>query len=176
MVHCYSVEGASAVGKTETIKELARMLAINFVSINCTTHIEHQTIVKFLQGVTSTGSWCCLEEFNRLNTNLLSILSMQLTEILEGLKAKRNTFTFFGMEGVRLIDSMYVNATINPGRCNPIPKNLKNMFRTFYMMVPDMVQIVEQRLFSHGFNNYKIIASNLKLALNMIASQCSSQP
>jgi len=131
MMHCGSLEGASAVGKTETIKELTRVLAINFVSINCTPHIEHQTIAKFLQGVTSTGSWCCLEEFNRLNTNILSVISMQLTEILEGLKTKRNTITLFGMEGVRLVDLMYVNITINPGTCNPIPSNLQNIFRTF---------------------------------------------
>lgn len=52
-----SIEGPTATGKSETIKELARFLAIQFKVFDCTPDVRLSTISQFLKGIATSGAW-----------------------------------------------------------------------------------------------------------------------
>lgn len=61
-----SIEGPTAVGKTETIKDLARSIAVQFKLFHCTPELHFTVISKFLKGIVASGAWyvgeyCILE-------------------------------------------------------------------------------------------------------------------
>lgn len=52
-----SIEGPTAVGKTETIKDLARIIAVQFKLFHCTAELHFTVISKFLKGIVASGAW-----------------------------------------------------------------------------------------------------------------------
>lgn len=52
-----SIEGPTATGKSETIKDLAKALAVQMKIFDCTPDFYFRTISQFLKGVASSGAW-----------------------------------------------------------------------------------------------------------------------
>lgn len=52
-----SIEGPTATGKSETIKELAKFLAIQFKVFDCAPEMSFSTISQFLKGIAISGAW-----------------------------------------------------------------------------------------------------------------------
>ena len=88
--------GPVGTGKTESIKELAKMNARHCYVFNCLHNIDLDSMTKFFKGLASSGSWVCFDEFNRLEINLLSVIS-QLIIIIQ--KAKTTAAKFITIDG-----------------------------------------------------------------------------
>lgn len=52
-----SIEGPSATGKSETVKDMAKALAIQLKVFDCSPDLDYRSISKFLKGIALSGAW-----------------------------------------------------------------------------------------------------------------------
>ena len=170
-------EGPAGTGKTESVKDLSKAMGIKCNVFNCTEGINTIAMRKFFLGLVSSGCWCCFDEFNRIDTEVLSVIAQQVSTIQDALKAKAVEFTFEGYEGIKIKSTCSINITMNPsyGGRNDLPDNLKNLFRPCAMMVADYYLIAKIKLYSFGFHFAEAIANKVVSSLKLSSEQLSTQ-
>ncbi|CAM9108244.1 unnamed protein product [Hapterophycus canaliculatus] len=143
---------------------------------------------KLFRGLAQGGSWVCLDEFNRIDIEVLSVIAQQLLVLREGRLMGKPDINFMGVQ-IALKDH-HVIITMNPGYAGrtELPDNLavrltcgtcmlqQVCFRPVAMMVPNYALIAEIMLFAEGFADAKTLSRKMCKLYILCSEQLSQQP
>lgn len=168
--------GPAGTGKTETVKDLAKSMALKCLVTNCGETMDPQSLETIFSGLIQTGFWGCFDEFNRINVEVLSVVSIQIKTIQNGLQEQKQKILFKEID-MKLVPSIGIYITMNPGYAgrSELPDNLKALFRPVVMVVPELLLICENMLMSEGFNQAKVLAKKMTVLYKLAFEQLSKQ-
>ncbi|XP_062587861.1 dynein heavy chain domain-containing protein 1-like, partial [Saccostrea cucullata] len=84
--HCGTLVGPSGVGKSETIKELAKMFGRNLFVVNCNEDVAVGVMMQYMMGMVQSGSWSLFDDTDRLTKGLMSVTAQHLDYLKTALK------------------------------------------------------------------------------------------
>mmetsp|Transcript_9201 Transcript_9201/g.8585 ORF Transcript_9201/g.8585 Transcript_9201/m.8585 type:complete len:589 (-) Transcript_9201:385-2151(-) len=183
------INGNFGVGKTETIKSLARSLAKPFIVWSCRGGCSYSGLSRIFSGMVIGGWWLCLDEINQLEIQVMSTLIQQVLNIKNVVYQMKKTLEVNLAGGIREVpynSGMAIFSTFTYNECLPtrrlhekqkqstLGSNFQNYphilfenFRVIYMITPDTRIILTAKLLMLGFNNPLALASKIMAVLQM---------
>lgn len=176
-----SLGGPAGTGKTETTKDLAKFFGFQCIVFNCSEQIDYKILGNIFSGLAKHkyGAYTCLDEFNRINVEVLSVVAQQLLNIRMALQIQKKdeTVPVIILDKIDMIGKLGIFITMNPtyaGRTE-LPDNLKALFRPITMMVPDFHIISKVKLSSEGFKYIDKLSEKLDQLYKLASQQLSQQ-
>jgi len=173
--------GPAGTGKTETTKDLGRALGLQVVVFNCSDQMNYNGMGLIFMGLSQAGSWGCFDEFNRIKIEVLSVVSTQVKTCLDAIKRLKanpaNNMFIFDDENIQIKVTCGYFITMNPGYAGrtELPENLKALFRSCAMVVPDIILICENMLMAEGFEEAQDLSKKFMTLYSLAKSLLSQQ-
>ena len=131
---------------------------------------------RLFSGLAQQGAWSCLDEFNRIDIEVLSVIAQQVLTIRVAMLQGHTEFLFCE-RNIKLRANCGVFITMNPGYAGrtELPDNLKVLCRPVSMMIPDYRLIAEIMLFAEGFEEAKVLSKKMVQLYKLSSEQLSQQ-
>lgn len=121
-----SVSGKCGSGKTQTCRQLAAMLAQNYIENTCSELTTLRSMERVILGTAITGSWLCFDQWENISSEVLSVLAGHLFAIRKALLEGKDSL--FLMKGVVQISSN-INIVFLSGAEAPSGRSLAGVLR-----------------------------------------------
>nr|XP_042907190.1 dynein axonemal heavy chain 2 isoform X1 [Parasteatoda tepidariorum]XP_042907240.1 dynein axonemal heavy chain 2 isoform X1 [Parasteatoda tepidariorum] len=166
------LKGCKNSGKTETLKEVGKAFGNYVLIMNCSENMTHFSLMRMLSGLAQIGAWGLFERFNLLKTEIISVLSQEVSSIFNSQARKESYFSFMGNK-TPLNNRCGIFLSFDSGSNFSIPFGLSDVFRPASIISPDCKLIIEVYLFSYGFQEAKALAADVDLVFKKMREQLS---
>lgn len=65
------------------MQDFGKALARYVIVFNCSDGVDYKMTGKMLSGLAQTGAWACLDEFNRIEVEVLSVVATQIAAVMQ---------------------------------------------------------------------------------------------
>ncbi|KAI6215163.1 Dynein heavy chain at 62B [Aphelenchoides besseyi] len=146
------LKGPAATGKSESVKELAKILGNFFVVFNCSPQVDRLQLEDLICGTVLSGTTLCLDEFNRLSEEDMAWFASHMLGIYQAQLSGNAKYRIRNLQlNVSKTASFYL--TINPKFLarSSLPANIYSIVRGISMDVADIKSIASAYLLLAGF-------------------------
>jgi dynein heavy chain 2 len=171
--------GPAGTGKTESVKALGAAFGRQVLVFNCDEGIDVKSMGRIFIGLVKCGAWGCFDEFNRLEADVLSAVSMQIQKIQHAIREREPESELLGRT-ISVDPNSAIYITMNPagkgyGGRQKLPDNLKQLFRPVAMTKADLEMIAEVELYAEGFKQAKLIGRKIVTVFKLAGELLSKQ-
>ncbi|KAM4694307.1 uncharacterized protein O3C94_004765 [Discoglossus pictus] len=170
------LQGDHGAGKSETIKGLAHLLGKFMFLFTCSSTSEISAISRVLNGTSQDGCWSCFDDFHLLPKGAVSVFMHGAQALYDSMKTKlpkitlQDDYTFVTDRNCNLfLTGCWMSGS------QGLPSNVRALFRTISLVVPDHTALLKAKLTSLGFKSPKALATRLQLTAELLKEQLAGE-